>query len=84
MNNQNKYLGKKKALEILGLSGMTLLKLEKENKIEIIKTIGGHRKYNVQKYIDDNKKESKLLNESSKNEEITTCVIKIIFGRDIY
>ena len=33
MNNQNKYLGKKKALEILGLSGMTLLKLEKENKI---------------------------------------------------
>ena len=56
MNNQNKYIGKKQALEILGLSGMTLLKLEKENKIEVIKTIGGHRKYNVQKYIDDNKK----------------------------
>ena len=56
MNNQNKYIGKKQALEILGLSGMTLLKLEKENKIEVIKTIGGHRKYNVKKYIDDNKK----------------------------
>ena len=56
MNNIIKYLGKKQTLEILGISGMTLLKLEKENKIEVIKTIGGHRKYNVQKYIDDNKK----------------------------
>lgn len=67
MNNQNKYLGKKQALNILGLSGMTLLKLEKENKIEVIKTIGGHRKYNVQKYIDDNKKESEPINNKTNN-----------------
>jgi hypothetical protein len=38
---ENKYIGKKKALEILGSSSMTLIKLEKENKIEIIKTVGG-------------------------------------------
>jgi predicted site-specific integrase-resolvase len=57
----NKYVGKKEALKILGMSAMTLLKMEKENKIEIIKTIGGHRKYNVEKFINDNKKESEKI-----------------------
>jgi predicted site-specific integrase-resolvase len=57
----NKYIGKKETLEILGISAMTLLKIEKENKIEIIKTIGGHRKYNVEKFINDNKKESEKI-----------------------
>lgn len=76
---QYKYVGKKEALEILGLSGMTLLKLEKENKIEIIKTIGGHRKYNVQKYIDDNKKESEPLKEIKiiNNKKINICYIRV-------
>jgi len=83
MNNQNKYLGKKQALEILGLSGMTLLKLERENKIEVIKTIGGHRKYNVQKYIDDNKKVSEPINEkekeikTTKNEKKNICYVRV-------
>ena len=60
MNNcpNEQYIGKKKALEILGISAMTLLKLEEMNKIEVIKTIGGHRKYNVKKYIEDNKKQN--------------------------
>ena len=61
----NKYIGKKQALEILGISAMTLLKLEKENKIEIIKTIGGHRKYNIEKFINDNKKESEKINKKN-------------------
>ena len=76
---QYKYVGKKEALEILGLSGMTLLKLERENKIEIIKTIGGHRKYNVQKYIDDNKKESEPLKEIKiiNNKKINICYIRV-------
>lgn len=82
MNKENsKYIGKKKALEILGLSGMTLLKLEKENKIEIIKTIEGHRKYNVQKYIDDNKKESEPLIKNTKkeieNKKINVCYVRV-------
>ena len=50
------YVGKKIALKTLGISHSTLLKLESNNKIEIIKTMGGHRKYNVAKYIDDHKK----------------------------
>ena len=37
---------------------MTLLKLEEQNKIEVIKIIGSHHKYNVQKYINDNKKKA--------------------------
>lgn len=41
MNCQiNKYIGKKQALDILGISSMTLLKLEELNKIEVIKTVG--------------------------------------------
>jgi putative resolvase len=80
--NISKYIGKKQALEILGISSMTLLKLEELNKIEIIKTIGGHRKYNVQKYIDDNKKESKPLiplkeKEKEKNKKLNICYIRV-------
>jgi predicted site-specific integrase-resolvase len=63
-----KYIGKKEALGILGISQMTLLKLEKENKIEIIKTLGGHRKYNVEKFINDNKKESEKINKTDKTD----------------
>ena len=79
MNNIIKYLGKKQTLEILGISGMTLLKLEKENKIEVIKTIGGHRKYNVQKYIDDNKKESEPIKDNKKinTKKINICYIRV-------
>ena len=49
------YISKKEALKKLGISQMTLLKMADNNKIEYIKTEGGHRKYNVDKYINDNK-----------------------------
>ncbi len=83
MNNcpNEQYIGKKKALEILGISAMTLLKLEELNKIEVIKTIGGHRKYNVNKYINDNKKESEPITkekkEKTKNEKINICYVRV-------
>ena len=80
MSNCNyKYIGKREALSILGISPMTLLKLEELNKIEVIKTIGGHRKYNVQKYIDDNKKESEPLNkkENNKTNKLNICYIRV-------
>ena len=50
-----KYVSRKVALDTLGLSQMTLLKLANNKKIEIIKTSGGHRKYNIAKYINENK-----------------------------
>ena len=79
---EEKYIGKKKALDILGISSMTLLKLEEQNKIEIIKTIGGHRKYNVQKYINDNKKKvenvnNKVNNINGNKEKINLCYIRV-------
>jgi putative resolvase len=83
MNNcpNEQYIGKKKALEILGISAMTLLKLEELNKIEVIKTIGGHRKYNVNKYINDNKKESEPVikdkKDKTKNEKINICYVRV-------
>jgi predicted site-specific integrase-resolvase len=81
MNCQiNKYIGKKQALDILGISSMTLLKLEELNKIEVIKTVGGHRKYNVQKYIEENKKESepiKPLNEINNKEKLNICYVRV-------
>jgi predicted site-specific integrase-resolvase len=78
-NCNNKYIGKREALSILGISAMTLLKLEELNKIEVIKTIGGHRKYNVQKYIDDNKKESEPLNkkENNKTEKLNIYYVRV-------
>ena len=80
---EEKYVGKKKALELLGISGMTLLKMEEQNKIEIIKTTGGHRKYNVQKYISDNKKkvdekiDLNIKNINKINEKINICYIRV-------
>lgn len=76
----NKYIGKKQALEILGISSMTLLKLEELNKIEVIKTVGGHRKYNVHKYIEDNKKESEPLiplKEINNKEKLNICYVRV-------
>jgi putative resolvase len=76
----DKYIGKRQALEILGISPMTLLKLEGLNKIEVIKTVGGHRKYNVQKYIDDNKKDSEPLNpkkEIKDKNKINICYVRV-------
>ena len=82
MNNcpNDQYIGKKKALEILGISAMTLLKLEEMNKIEVIKTIGGHRKYNVKKYIEDNKKESEPIEKTKKdknNKKQNICYVRV-------
>lgn len=81
MNNctEEKYIGKKKALELLGISSMTLLKLEEQNKIEVIKTIGGHRKYNVQKYINDNKKKvnNNKIDELDNKQKLNLCYIRV-------
>ena len=76
----DKYIGKKKALEILGISALTLLKLEELNKIEVIKTIGGHRKYNVMKYIKENKKDSESKEKDNKlnnKEKLNLCYVRV-------
>ena len=81
-----KFVSRKIALEKLGLSPMTLLKLEKNNQIEVIRTIGGQRKYNVDKYINENKKcstvknelsSNKLNSESTDNSKLNICYIRV-------
>ena len=53
-----KYVGNKKASEILGVSRLTLYEMEKKGQLETIRTPGGKRLYNVEKFINaqtDNK-----------------------------
>ena len=62
------YMTAKKTKEILGVHIQTLYNWEKVGKIDTIRTAGGHRMYNVQKYLntyanpdyDDNVKEETI------------------------
>lgn len=63
----NNYVSKKEASRHLGVSSMTLVRMANTNQIEYIKTQGGHRKYNISKYIRDNKIN---IAEEQKEEEI--------------
>ncbi|MBI1926870.1 IS607 family transposase [Candidatus Poribacteria bacterium] len=47
-----KYVPVKKASEILGYHEDTLRRMANAGKIEVIRTEGGHRRYNVQAFID--------------------------------
>lgn len=51
----SEFVNMKVAKKILGLSISTLRNYEKEGKIECIKTENGWRKFNVKKYLIDNK-----------------------------
>lgn len=64
---ENKFVNTKKAKEILGVHLLTLYNWEKQGKLETIRTPGGHRLYNVEKYLAKygDKKYEKLLNEEN-------------------
>jgi predicted site-specific integrase-resolvase len=77
-----KYISKRDALKQLGISSLTLLKMAKNNTIEYIKTNGGHRKYNINKYINDNKikiekEQLKDITESNNTDKINICYIRV-------
>lgn len=79
----NKYVSKREALKQLGISSMTLLKMAENNTIEYMKTDGGHRKYNINKYIKENKiktekEQLKDIIESNNNtDKIDICYIRV-------
>lgn len=82
----DKYQSKRDALKKLGISQSTLLKLVDQNKIEYIKTLGGHRKYNVTKYINENiiKTDKDQINddeikndEEIENKRLNICYIRV-------
>ena len=57
MNNKidrNKYVGGKKASEIIGVHQRTLYQWDEKKIIETIRTPGGKRLYNVEKYLKQN------------------------------
>lgn len=63
------YITTKDAKKILGVHELTLHNWEKNGKIDTIKTAGGHRKYNVEKYLqqqEDEKPIKKKTNTGSK------------------
>ncbi|MBT6753513.1 IS607 family transposase [bacterium] len=77
------YKSKKEVLKILGISPTTLLTLAEKNKIEFIKTLGGHRKYNIKKYLNDNKIKTDMDVKNEKEEEkilkdkISICYVRV-------
>ena len=81
--NEYEYKSKKEVLKILGISPSTLLTLAEKNKIEFIKTLGGHRKYNIKKYLNDNKIKTDMDVKNEKEEEkilkdkISICYVRV-------
>jgi predicted site-specific integrase-resolvase len=81
----NKYIGGKQTCEILGVHMQTLYNWEKEGKIETIRhSEKGKRFYNVEKYLNDNKKKTnkdieKEIDETSNNEnkKLNICYIRV-------
>ena len=78
----NCYVSKRIALKELGISHMTLIKLVNNKKIEYITTEGGQRKYNVIKYIKDNKIEIQQEDDNmdlqlDNQDKINICYIRV-------
>ena len=67
--SENKYVNTKKAKELLGVHAQTLHNWERSNKIETIRTAGGHRLYNVEKYMKENGQEGCVDEEVDKEED---------------
>lgn len=60
--NNSKYIPGNKAAKLLGIHINTLRKYADEGKIEIIKTKGGVRRYNIDKYIKENTNNEEIIN----------------------
>lgn len=64
---ENNYVSGKKAIEILGVHQQTLYQWDKKGKIDTIRTPGGKRLYNVEKYL---RERGVSVDEERKNTEI--------------
>ena len=74
------YLGSKEACQQLGVHPRTLYNWEEKGRIDTIRTPGGKRLYNVEKYIKDQKIITKNIDENEiENENIEK--LKIIYTR---
>jgi predicted site-specific integrase-resolvase len=79
------YLGGKETAKILGVHQQTLYRWEKLGRIETIRSPGGKRFYNVNKYIEKNKKgkvnehsdKENNLNNEIENEKKNICYCRV-------
>ena len=76
------YVTTKKAKEILGVHMQTLYNWEKKGKIDTIKTPGGQRRYNVEKYLETygneiNNKEQIDDNLGDIKERMNICYVRV-------
>ena len=62
-----KFKSGKIASELLGVHQRTLHYWDKHGKIETIRTPGGKRMYNVDKYLEEHKENSNLINTNIDN-----------------
>lgn len=53
MANNDKYVPSKEACKIIGVHQRTLYQWEAKNKISVIRTPGGHRLYNITKFLNE-------------------------------
>jgi putative resolvase len=75
----NEYIGGKEASEILGVHQRTLYLWDKKQLIETIRTPGGKRLYNVNKYLEEHKTNiNKITNELKDNtEKLNICYVRV-------
>lgn len=66
--DKTKFVGGKKASEIIGVHQRTLYLWEEKGLIETIRTIGGKRLYNVERYLKE-----KICNDETKNNNTILC-----------
>jgi len=77
---EKNYLSGKKASAILGVHQRTLYLWEKKGLIETIRTPGGKRLYNVEKYLEDNKNKYNIcenLDELDNKDKLNICYIRV-------
>lgn len=66
--DRTKFVGGKKASDIIGVHQRTLYNWEEKGLIETIRTTGGKRLYNVEKYLKE-----KICEENNKNKNTIIC-----------
>lgn len=76
----NKFVGGKEASEILGVHQRTLYLWEEKKLIETIRTPGGKRLYNVNKYLEEHKSNIDTINKKinkDDNEKLNICYVRV-------
>jgi excisionase family DNA binding protein len=77
--DKTRYLGSKEACKILGVHYKTLYNWEKNNTIEAIRTPGGKRLYNIDKYI---KEHINVQNKNENKKNICYCRVSTYGQKD--